>query len=78
MSHHSDSDIDEIDAEQVEEVTDATLSMLGVEENEASRFVDYTVATPWEGFVAQIEQTLKSWHAKAEGLFSAFYMINLT
>ena len=68
MSNNSDSGGEELDVETVEEITDATLTMLGVEENEASRFVDYTVATPWEAFVAEIEQTLKAWHAKAEGL----------
>jgi hypothetical protein len=33
----------------------------GVEENVASRFVDYTMATPYERLIADIERTIKSW-----------------
>lgn len=39
----------------------------GVEENVASRFVDYTMATPYERLIADIERTIKSW-IKPKGL----------
>jgi hypothetical protein len=33
----------------------------GVETNAESRFVDYTMATPWEQLVAEIERAIKGW-----------------
>jgi len=33
----------------------------GVEENVNSRFIDYSIATPWEDLIASIERVLRSW-----------------
>ena len=35
--------------------------VLGVETNVESRFVDYTLATPWEQLCADIERAIKAW-----------------
>jgi hypothetical protein len=36
-------------------------SIAGVETNVESRFVDYTLATPWEQLCADIERSIKAW-----------------
>ena len=38
----------------------------GVETAVESRFVDYTLATPWEHLVADIEKTIKLWTATSQ------------
>jgi hypothetical protein len=41
----------------------ASESARGVEENSSSRFVDYTMATPWETLSSEIEQAIKKWNS---------------
>jgi hypothetical protein len=40
------------------------------EEDPCSRFVDYTNATPWEEFIAEIEQQLRRWNLNDKGVYS--------
>lgn len=41
---------------ELEEVADAE-----VEENADSRFIDFSLATPWEHLVADLERAIKAW-----------------
>ena len=47
----------------------------GVETNEFSRFVDHTLATPWEGLVSDIEKALRSFNNQKKAI--AAYEQNL-
>jgi len=62
---------EDIDIDILPQTSEAPASV-GIETNENSRFIDYSFATPYESFIAEIDEVLRCWHeAENESLSPA-------